>query len=333
MNRQHLSLIAAAAVIVSYGCTPNTGDTEPAEAPADLTSNPMHDQGQYVSFPAVGVKIVRPDGFTDAENFHGFQQLSTLSSVMAGRIPGPFSEVTRGFTSEQMKTRGMTLRSKESVEIDGNTGILLNVTQSAGGIEFVKWILAFGSEKETRIVTATFRKADEAELSDKLKAVVVGTREETSPPPSLGADVAFEISASKKLKQTQSIGKALMYTKDGTILAKSREDPFFIAAPSLSKVPIEDGRQFAVQRLLKTADTKIASVKSNKEVVVDGLKGYEIVADAEDADSGTPLQVYQVILYDDGAYILMQGLVGERSAGEYLPEFKSMAHSLTRKKE
>ena len=51
----------------------------------------------------------------------------------------------------------------------------------------------------------------------------------------------------------------------------------------------------------------------------------------EDADSGTPLTVYQVILYDDGGYILIQGLVGAPFSDEYVPEFKAMARSLTRK--
>lgn len=95
-------------------------------------------------------------------------------------------------------------------------------------------------------------------------------------------------------------------------------------------VPVGDKRQFAVQRLFQTAHTTIRSVGSNNEITVDGLDGYEILADAEDADSGTPLKVYQVILDDDRSYILMQGLVGANVADEYLPEFETMARSLSR---
>ena len=287
-------------------------------------------QQQYVSFPAVGVKLVRPSGFDDAENFHGFQQPSTQSSVMVLMIPGPFAETTRGFTAEQLKTRGMTLLSKEDVVIDGNSGVLLSVTQDAYGTEFAKWILSFGNDKETRMVTATFPKSDDTILSDELKAVVLGTKRDDAPAPTPGADVGFAIAASAKLRLTRGIGKMLMYTKDGTIPAKSPEDPLFIAAPSLSEVPTDDKRQFAVQRLFQTAHTKISSVTSNNEITIDGLDGYEILAEGEDADSRTPLKVYQVVIYDDRSYILMQGLVGANAANEYLPEFKTMAHSLTR---
>lgn len=299
-------------------------------SPEHIDTNLSDEQQQYVSFPAAGVKLVRPSGFDDAENFHGFQQPSTQSSVMVMMIPGPFSETTRGFTAEQLKTRGMTLRSKANIAIDGNAGVLLSVTQNAYGTEFAKWIVAFGNENETTLVTATFPKSEETNLSNQLKAVVLSTKIDDAPAPPPGADVGIAIVPSANLKITRGVGKMLVYTKDGTIPAKSPEDPLFIAAPSLSNVPIDNKRKFAVQRLFQTAHTKIGSVTSNNEITIDGLDGYEILAEGEDADSGTPLRIYQVVLYDDGSYILMQGLVGANVANHYLPEFKTMARSLTR---
>jgi len=302
------------------------------ESPARDLASPAGDQDQYISFPASGVKLVRPDGFDDAENFHGFQQPSTQSSVMVVMIPGPFSEVTGGFTAAQLKTRGMTLVSKENVEIEGNKGVLVSVTQTAHGTEFAKWIVAFGNEKETKMVTATFPKDHEAELSAQLKSVVLSARLDVTPPPTPGADVGFTIVASEKVKLTRGVGKMLAYTKDGVIPAPSPEAPLFIAAPSLSQVPIADKRQFSVQRIFQTAHTKITSVTATNAITIDGLDGYEIVADAEDADSGIPIVVYQVVLFDDKSYILVQGLVGTRFREEYLPEFKAMARSLTRQR-
>ncbi len=287
------------------------------------------DTRQYVGYPTAGVKLVRPRGFEDAENFHGFQQQSTQSSVMAMMIPGPFLEVTRGFTDEQLKTRGMTLLSKESIKIDGYSGMLVGVSQTAYGTKYTKWIVAFGDDKKTRLVTAVFPSSKKRRLSDELKAVVLSARADESPPPPSGSDVGFEIVASSRLKLTKGIGKMLMYTRDGAISKGSPGDPLFIAAPSLSKIEIDDQRQFAMQRLLQTGQTRISSVRFNSEITIDGLVGYEMVASGEDADSGTPLSVYQVILYDGGSYILMQGLVGSELLGEYLPEFKAMARSLT----
>jgi hypothetical protein len=355
MNRRLLSAILMVASCCGCEADPNTPATisrptndaakQPTSASSPATpsphpesngsreqidANPSDRQQEYVSFPAAGVKLIRPSGFDDAENFHGFQQPTTHSSVMVVMIPGPISEVTRGFTAEQLKTRSMTLRSKNNVEIDGKSAVLLSVTQNAYGTEFAKWLLAFGNETETRMVTATFPQSEEANLSDELKAVVLSTKIDDTAAATPSADVGFAIDAPAKLTPTRGIGKMLMYTKDGAIPAKSREDPLFIAGPSLSKVPIDNKRQFAVQRLFQTAHTKIGSVTSNNEITIDGLNGYEILAEGEDADSGTPLRIYQVVLYDDGSYILMQGLVGANVAEHYLPEFKTMARSLTR---
>jgi hypothetical protein len=311
-----------------YASSPPAIDSRQSQA--NRNPDPIGSQPQYVLFPAAGVKLIRPNGFDEAENFHGFQQLRTQSSIMVLKIPGPFSETARGLTAEQLKTRGMTLRSKESVGIDGNTGVLLGVTQNAYGMEFAKWILVFGDEEATKMIMATFPQSSEANLSSQLKAVVLGTKIDNTPAPAPGTDVGFAMVAPATLKLTSGIGKTLIYTKDGTIPAKSPEEPFLIAAPSLSEVPMDSKRQFAVQRLFQTAHTKISSVTSNDEITIDGLNGYEIVADGEDIDSGTPLSIYQVILYGDGSYILIQGLVGSTIADQYLPEFKSMARSLRR---
>lgn len=45
----------------------------------------------------------------------------------------------------------------------------------------------------------------------------------------------------------------------------------------------------------------------------------------------TVLIVYQVMLFGEDSYILITGLVGVDLWDEYLPEFKALARSLTRK--
>jgi hypothetical protein len=287
--------------------------------------------GNYISFPTAGIKLLQPAGFDAAKSFDGFQQPSTQSSVMAIKIPGPFAEVTSGFTAEKLKARGMTLRSKENITIDGNQGLLISVTQTAYGIEFSKWMVAFGNQSVTKMVTATFPTAHTAKLSAQLKSVVLTAKTDATPP-TLGSNVSFTISASDKVKLTPGMGKMLLYTKDGVIPAKSPADPLFIVAPSFLQVAIADKQQFATRRLYQTAHTKINSVTTTNAITIDGLDGYEIVADAQDVSSGTPLAIYQVMLFDNKSYILIQGLVGTKVRDEYLPEFRSMARSFTRQR-
>lgn len=335
MSQKFLALI----LILFFGCgcesqTDNAKTTDNAknQVPETVgTTNPESNEEQYVIFPAAGIKLIRPAGFTDAEKFHGFQQEGTQSSIMVVQIPGPFSKVTEGFTAEQLKSHGIKLDSKENIQIGKITALLLGVTQTVRGIEYAKWILAFSSDKETKMVTATFPKVETDKLSALLKSVVLSARPDSTKPPTPDTDVDFTIVASEKLKLTQGIGKMLVYTKDGVIPMKSPKDPLFIVAPSLSKVEPENKQQFALRRLKNTASTSIKTVTATNEIVIDGLKGYELIADAEDKKTGIPLVVYQVILFDKGAYILIQGMVGTKSSTEFLPEFKKMAHSFKQK--
>jgi hypothetical protein len=101
------------------------------------------------------------------------------------------------------------LRSQSDRE---GRGLISSLDSTKVSIEFAKWIVAFGTEKETKIVTATFPKSKSAKLSASLKSVVLTAKNDTMQPPTLGSDVGFKISASPKVKLTRVIGKMLMHT-------------------------------------------------------------------------------------------------------------------------
>lgn len=281
-------------------------------------------------FPIAGVRVPRPAGFIEAERFEGFQQPSTQSSVLVSALPAPFAELSRGFNAEQMKGRGMTLLQKQRLNIEDQPALLLHVEQDAYGISFEKWIVLFGSEDRSVMVTATYQASSRDTLSDHLKEIVLSARTGGEPVAPAEVEAGFTLTPSRKLKPTHVPGKMLAYSKGGVSRAKSPTDPILIAAPSVSSVVVDDREDFAVRRLYQTAETRILSVSAPVRVRIDGLDGYEVVADAEDVDSLTPLKVYQVMLFDEHSYFLIQGLVGADSADEFLPEFKAMAHSFAR---
>jgi hypothetical protein len=286
------------------------------------------EQERYVSFASVGVRLTRPAGFEDADSFHGFQQPETRSAVMVLQMPAPFDDISKGFTAAQMKTRGMILRSKESIEIDGKAGVLMSVTQNApNGEEFGKWLLVFGDDAETKIVNATFPPSS-PNLSAELKAVLLSARLDNSSTPALGSDVGFRVTESTSLKLTQGMGKMLIYTRPGVPRGGPPDEPMLIVGRSLGAVTVENQRGFALQRLTQMASVKLSSVVSVETIEIDGLGGYEIVADAEHGDSGQALRLYQVMLYEaEGPYVLIQGRVGAGLADQYVPEFREMARS------
>jgi hypothetical protein len=291
----------------------------------------LYTLGDYVSFPASGVKIQQPAGFAKDQSFDGFSHPETQSSIMAIRFQLPYSKINGAFTQEQLKTRGWTLRSRQDVKVNNLPAILIHFEQPLGNTVFLKWSLIFGNDQTTTMVTAAFPKTYEKKLSNLLKAVVLSSiqiNQSTSVNAETG--LPFTLAASKKLKLVQGISRTLTYTKDGVLLGKSME-PMFIVVPSIGNVLVANQQQYAEQLLQQMEDTKKLTVKSTKTIMIAGLHGYESLAEAEDAKSGTPFIIYQVILFNQDSYIRMLGLTKVELRDEYLPEFRAMARSLQRK--
>ncbi|HEY9872241.1 MAG TPA: hypothetical protein V6D12_02340, partial [Candidatus Obscuribacterales bacterium] len=145
------------------------------------------------------------------------------------------------------------------------------------------------------------------------------------------ADINFVVEITPNFKVTQRLQNALLYTRSGVIPTKSPEEPIFIVAPAISKITVQDRKQFSENRLAQTAQIENLSVETSKEISINGLSGYEIIAKASDRDTNIPLLVYQVMLFEGETYYLIQGLVGEKLKAEYLDDFQTMARSFKRK--
>lgn len=299
-------------------------------APARLKAQLSKETPSLVAFPEVGIALAQPQGFEKADSFYGFQQPSTGASVMVLAIPGPFGEVTKGFTKTALAEKGLTLHSKEPIQIDGQSGLQIHFSQKAFGQEFLKWVVLFGNIKQTKMVVTSVPQSHAAELNNSLQTVIrsISTTQknaakvETLP-------FQLEVAPSLSLVEDVANGNTFLFTKMGTVPTTSSEDPLFIVAFSLGDVLVVGNRkEYARQRLFDMAETDVESLQSTTPVTIDGLKGYELIAIGKDQKTQTPLSLYQVMLFpDDGGYILMTGMVGQDQAKRYLSQFKAMAET------
>ncbi|WP_310482960.1 hypothetical protein [Chamaesiphon sp. VAR_48_metabat_403] len=282
-----------------------------------------------VSFPEVGLTIEQPIGFIKATSFYGFEQSATNSSVMLTKIPGPFSKVTQGFDKSNLATRGISLISKQTVKIDNQQGVLLQVTQSAYGEQFRKWVLVFGNEQSTQIVTATFLNEKAPTIGESLKKIVLAVAPSSPSAVSTTSSLPFTVTAVEGLlavRAAAGAGKIAAFTKDGNIPLANPTDPLFIVTPSLGDVPVDDRKSFATSRLSNYPQTEITAIASTNEIAIDNLPGWEIIANGRDLQSKSTLKLYQIMLFPkQGGYILMTGIVGDKQSELYLPKFKAMA--------
>jgi hypothetical protein len=248
--------------------------------------------------------------------------------IMITGLPVPPHKLSEMWEPDKLRSQGMTLVKKEQVSVSGIAAELALVTHRVTGMDFEKWILVFPTEEQTFLLVAAYPRTQTSSLRSQLRdsllsvsydraTIAVGT-------PTFHVDVTG-------LKLAHRSSKTEMYTADGKVQQSSPAAPLLVIAPSIAKVAPSDRQAYAEQRLRQTAHTTIAEIAPHAALVVDGLPGYESVATATDTFSGTPMTAYQVMLFADDHYFVIQGLVGRNLAPLYVPQFKQAARSFRRK--
>jgi hypothetical protein len=271
--------------------------------------------------------MIPPGGFVAATTFSGFQNAEKGASIMINELPAPYQPTVDGFTAEALKTRGMTLISKATVDHHNKKATLIKVTQQANAATFVKQIFVFGDSKVTVLVNGMYPETEkemEGQIREALFSTVYSAVQNDDP---LDA-VSFSIEVKDtEFKLAKYLSGSLIYSVDGKM---PTERPILIIGNSVAKIPAENQKRYAEERLKRLPRGEFNIIKELNELTIDNLKGFEIVANGQTKD-GAPELVYQVMLFDDkGDYYIIVGQSKEQF-DQYLGAFRKIAKSFRRK--
>lgn len=279
------------------------------------------------------VSLKPPSGFTPSPQFSGYWLESHDSSLIVTELPGSFREVSFGFSSPaELAARGLSLLSQQEIEISGLRGVLLQLKQTAFSTDYLKWIAVFGDDKESVMIAATFPKKHENELSQKMRMSILTATWNRGQKVSPTEGLNFTFTEIGELKLAKRIANSLVFTKGGIFPSRAIDDPIFVLGQSIGKIEANDLEQFAISRISQTASVSNVVIEQSEKVTVDNLTGHEIVAKGKDIESGQAMVIYQMILFEDQRYYLMQGLISGAQRENYLTAFKEMARLFKRKK-
>ncbi|MCZ8356243.1 MAG: hypothetical protein O9340_16000 [Cyclobacteriaceae bacterium] len=275
--------------------------------------------------------LVPPTDFIPATSFQGYQQLYSGASILVMELPGPFSESTKGFNEQGLKTQGVILKKKEQIKVNGNQGLFLTTEQFAYGTNYSKYILVFGDSKATYMINGIFPKEVtelEKDIREAMFSIVYDSTLSVDPLSAISFTVDIE---NTKLKFGKSMTGMLLYTVDGKVPTESNDKTTFIVGLSLANVQTIDKKLTAITRLKRMpyTDIKIDENKIN-EIEIDGINGYEIVGEGLDKSNRTKEFIYQVMLFTDNGYYIMVG-TAKSDFEQNLELFKKVARTLKRK--
>lgn len=283
--------------------------------------------------PVAGMRVVLqpPEGFIPAPRFAGFQREEARASIMVTELEAPFSLMESRLTTQAFAREGMRMRSSEPFAVDSLRGRLIAVTQNApDGVTYDKWVLMFGDDRFTSIVTGTYPAESAGALSEPLKQAVLTSRWGSGPPADPLEGLGFRVTPGPRLRIANRTGNAIALNESGSLPNPDPAAPFVVIGSSISEVDLTDVEAFARRRMGQIATISQTSNVTGGPVSIDGAAGYEMFADAVHAESSLPLRVYQVVLAEGRHYILIQGFVGADRAEDVIPEFQALARSLRR---
>ena len=281
-----------------------------------------------VRVPGTSVSLQPPAGFELAGDYPGFQSAEQQASIMVTQMPAPVAEIRKAMTKETLATRGMTLLSSKEETVGGREALLLNLAQSAAGIDYLKWMLVMGDPKETFMIVGTFPKSAGEEVGAAIRTALLSASLAAAAPSDPFEGLKFRITPTQELKIAGRVSNLLLLTESGSPGTVGPGEPVYVIGSSFRPGGSGDLKVFSEARAKQTEQIGDLENLSGREITIGGLAAYELQADAKDVKSGTALRLYQVIAPDgDGGYFIAQGLVGADRAAAMLPEFRRVTES------
>lgn len=282
---------------------------------------------KLINVPGTKCSLIPPVGFVAATTFSGFQNAETGASIMINELPAPYQSLVDGFTSEALKSRGMTLINKQTIDFNGSKATLIDLTQSANGTTYLKQMLVFGDTNGTVLVNGIYPEASKA-IEEKIKDALLSTVYNTSQNDNPLEAATFTIDTKgTDFKLIRYMSGSLLYSTDGKI---PTEKPTLVVGNSIAKVPTQNQKKYSEDRLKKLPRGEFNEIKTINEVIIDNLKGYEIVANGKTKED-KPELVYQVMLFNEsGDYYIIVGQ-SKDEFDKYLEMFKKVTKTFKRK--
>ena len=171
-----------------------------------------------VAVKGTHVSLVPKKGFTESENFTGFESQEHEASIMVVELPvlsgpGALKELEEGFTPAALRRRGVVLKSKERGTKNGLPWLVLKGELRQDDKPYVQWIFLWES-KEPRIaeVMVTAPLENFPAIEEDAKAMFESLRWEAR---AAEASRYYSIKLPKGWKLAKQVGPLDMYSESG----------------------------------------------------------------------------------------------------------------------
>lgn len=268
------------------------------------------------------IGLVPPPGMVAAKTFPGFVDTDNKAAILITALPaGAYSEMEKTLTADALKKRGITVEKRESLQLALGKAVLIVGTQAAPDkTPYRKWLLLADAHAVTALVSVQVPEQSKAYSSAVLHAAFSSlTLRGKIPDAELLTMLPFTVGDLAGFRVVNVIpGRALL-------LIDHPDYPHMVATPDLPEYVYDarctilaapggptdkDGRStFARSAFTAISGIKDVQITMAEPVRLDHQDGFETVAHAKDAGSGTDMMVVQWLRFGNGSLVQMVGIV------------------------
>jgi hypothetical protein len=275
------------------------------------------------------IGLTPPPGFVPSIKFPGFENPQADAAIVLVDLPAEaFPEVEKGFTDEALKTRGMTVDAREPIELQGGRGFIITGHQATGNLKKREIILAATLSGVTAIVSAQIAEAARAAVSEPavreaLKTTVVranvpDAEKLSALPYRLGELAGFRV------VRGGHDGSALL-TDGAEDMVAAVAQPFVLIGLAAGETPKPEDRDTFARRVFSGAPgLKEVKILRAEPLRINNQAGYEILAEAKDANSNTEVTTVQWLRFGNGGYLQMFAIARRGAWAEVFPRLRAI---------
>ena len=279
------------------------------------------------------VGLVAPAGFTPSTKFSGFENPAASAAILLVELPNEaYADVEKGFTDEALKARGMTVKLREPITINGGKGFFVAGPQESNGVKRYESVMIANAGGITSIVSiqmveATHATITDAMVRDTFKTLVVRPQVPESERLSV---LPYKIGNLAKFRVVRSGREGVAILTDGPNDEVTAVDqPFLLIGVAPGEAPKAGDRDKFARNLFGTIPgIKDIKVTRAEPLRIGQAQGYEIVADAKDAGSGTDVTTVQWLRFGQSGYLQMFAIVRKTVWNDVFPRLRAIRDSI-----
>jgi hypothetical protein len=289
-----------------------------------------------VTFPAGSrLGLVPPVGMVPSRTFQGFEEPGTKAAILLTILPAnAYEQLAKTMVPEAMKKEGIEVERRETIELPAGKGFVLTGRQTIDKERYRKWLLIASADDLTALVNVQVpeQATNYSEQAVRAAFATLAVRPRIPEAEQLSL-IPFRIGELAGFHVEDVLpGRAIVLvdpasqTADGVgATAKAR---MFISVLPGGPEEAADRGNFARVAFGQIVGIKDVQLQDAGPLRIASQPGYQTLAKAKDAGTGTDVMVVQWLRFGTGGFLRMIGIARADAWSEVFSRLRAVRDSI-----